>query len=261
MVFNLTWELMMPETLYNSDCLSILQTLDSKSVNLVVTSPPYNMRTRVRNGEYTTRENSEHFSKKYNNFDDALPIDEFESLHSDIIGELLRVSNTIFYNIQIVTGSKEAFFNIIGRYSKNLKDILVWDKGHGQPAMHNGCINRATELLLIFEGDANAGRSLEYYNFDRGTLSDIWRIPRERSVMKGHGAVFPQKLAELAIESFSKDGDIILDPFMGSGTTGVVAKQLGREFIGIELDTEYFKFAKSRIENDVPTVDKSLIEF
>ena len=65
----------------------------------------------------------------------------------------------------------------------------------------------------------------------------------------GHPAVFPEKLAHDHILSWSNEGDTVLDPFMGSGTTGKMAKQLGRNFIGIELDETYYNIAKERIEN------------
>lgn len=228
-------------------CLEKMKEMGDSSVDMVLTSPPYNMRTRVRNGKYTTREHGDHFSKKYSNFDDALSISDFEEFHTNALSEMIRVSSTVFYNIQIVTGSKEAFFKIIGKFATHLKDIIIWDKGHGQPAMHDGCINRASELLLIFENNAKAGRTLSHHNFDRGTLSDIWRIKRERSVVKGHGAVFPVELAETAISSFTKPHTTILDPFMGSGTTGVACVNLERDFIGIEIDPDYFNHAKERI--------------
>jgi site-specific DNA-methyltransferase (adenine-specific) len=238
--------------LFNDDCLKVLPTIPNNSIDLVVTSPPYNMRTRVNNGKYTTREKTNHFSKKYKNFDDALSIDDYYNFHKKIINEMLRISKLIFFNIQIVTGSKEALFKIIGDFNKNIKDIIIWDKGHGQPAMHIGVLNKATELIIMFESNAKAGRCFNTYNFNRGELSDIWRIPRERSITKKHSAIFPLSLAEKAIKNFSKENDIVLDPFMGSGTTGVACKNLKRDFIGIELDQEYFKIAKERIESTNP---------
>lgn len=233
--------------LIHGDCLEAMKLMDNNSVDLVVTSPPYNMRTRVRNGEYTTREKSEHFSKKYKNFDDALSIDEYYDFHKSVIEEMLRLSKVIVYNIQIVTGSKEAIFKIIGNFNKNLKDIVVWDKGHGQPSMHDGVLNRATELILIFESNPKAGRAFQYFNFKRGELSDIWRVNRERSISSSHSASMPLKLAEIAILNFSKENNIVLDPFMGTGTTGVVCKQNNRNFIGIELSNEYYNLSNNRI--------------
>ena len=235
--------------LINDDCLVAMPKLLNDSINLIVTSPPYNMRTRVRNGKYTTRERSEHFSKKYKNFHDALSIDDYYNFHKEVINQMLRVSKIIFYNIQIVTGSKEALFKIIGDFNKNIKDIIVWDKGHGQPSMHTGVLNKATELIIMFESNAKAGRCFNTYNFKRGELDDIWRIPRSRSKTKTHAATFPLALAEKAIVNFSKENDLILDPFMGTGTTGIACKNTKRNFIGIELDQTYFNIAKERINN------------
>ena len=83
------------------------------------------MNLRIRNGQYCSRQIVKEFSTKYEEFDDNLPIDEFYNFHSKVIKELLRVSELIFYNIQIVTGSKRAFFKIIGEYSDFLKDIII----------------------------------------------------------------------------------------------------------------------------------------
>lgn len=237
-------------TLNNIDCLEYMKSLPNNFFDLIVTSPPYNMRTRVRNGEYTTREKSEHFSKKYNNFDDALSIDEYFKFHSEAIKEMLRLSKVIIYNIQIVTGSKEALFKMIGLFHKEIKDIVIWDKGHGQPAMHDGVLNKATELILILEPNAKAGRCFNVFNFERGTLSDIWRIPREQSEVSGHFATYPVRLAETAIINFSKAGDLIFDPFMGTGTTGIAALMHDRKFHGCELDKDYFEAACKRIKSE-----------
>jgi len=237
-------------TLIQGDCLEKMKEIADGSIDLVFTSPPYNMRTRIRNGKYTSREKSENFSKKYSNFGDDLSIDEYYNFHSKVLKEALRISNTVLWNISIVTGSKEAIFKIIGEFSKNIKDLIVWDKGHGQPAMHTGIINRATEIIFIFQNE-KTGRFIENYNWNRGELSDIWRIKPTRSIAKGHGAVFPTELAEKVISNFSKENDTVLDLFMGSGTTGVACKKLNRNFIGIELDKDYFEIAKNRIYDKV----------
>lgn len=73
-----------------------------------------------------------------------------------------------------------------------------------------------------------------------------WYIPPQKGV--GHPAVFPEQLAADHIITWSNPGDTILDPFMGSGTTGVAAKKLGRNFIGFEIDRQYFEIAKERID-------------
>ena len=133
--------------IYNEDCEITLSKMQDKSIHLVITSPPYNMRTRIINGKYTTREKGNHFSKKYQHFEDALPIDEFYILHKRILSELLRVSKVVCYNFQIVTGSKEAFFKIIGDFNTKIKDIIIWDKNNAQPAMHENVLNSVYEMM------------------------------------------------------------------------------------------------------------------
>lgn len=235
--------------LIHGDCLIEMDKLiqEGVKVDLTFTSPPYNMRTRVRNGKYTERETGEHFSKKYSNFSDCLAIGDYYDFHKKALEKMMEMSDIVLWNISIVTGSKEAIFRIIGDFHKQIKDIIVWDKGSGQPAMHSGILNRASELIIIFKKDAKAGRYLEKYKFGRGTVCDIWRIKPTRSTIKGHGAVFPIGLVNKAIDCFTDEGEIVFDPFMGSGTTGVACKNTGRDFIGIELDKEYFQIAEKRI--------------
>lgn len=237
----------MKETIILGDCLEIMSEMTDKSVDLVLTSPPYNMRTRIRNGKYTTREKSDHFSKKYKYFGDDLPIDEFYSFHKKCIIEMLRISKVVIYNFQIVTGSKEAFFKIIGEFNKDIKDIIIWDKGFGQPAMHEKVLSSAYEMLLVMEDDKRCGRLIQNAKFKRGEMQNILRIGRGKKVSNIHSAIFPEKLVEEIIKNFSNEGDIILDPFAGSGTTGKVAKMLNRDFILIEKQPEYFEIAKKRI--------------
>ena len=231
----------------NKDCLEVMKYIPDNSVDLVVTSPPYNMRLRIRNGKYTSREKAEHFSKKYKYFGDDIPIDDFYLLHKQILSELVRVSKIVCYNFQIVTGSKEAFFKIIGDFNKDIKDIMIWDKGHGEPAMHKQILNSAYELILLLEDDKKNGRLITNAKFQRGTLSNIIRVGRGKRVSKDHHAVFPQDLVEILIENFSSEGDIVMDPMCGLGSTCVAAKKLNRSYIGIDISEEYCKLAKERI--------------
>jgi len=234
--------------IYNESCLETLLRIPDKFVDLVITSPPYNMRTRIRNGKYTSREKGEHFSKKYKHFSDDLPIDEFYSFHSKILSELLRVSKIVCYNFQIVTGSKEAFFKIIGDFNKDIKDIIIWDKGMGQPAMHEMVLNSCYEIILILEDDKKAGRVIQNAKFKRGEMNNILRIGRGEKIVEGHNAVFSEILVGKLMKAFSKEFNLIYDPFMGSGTTAIVANKLNRNWIGSEITKEYFELANKRFE-------------
>ena len=233
--------------IYNENCLETLERMSSGFVDLVVTSPPYNMRTRVRNGQYTTREKSNHFCKKYEYFDDAMSIEEFYTFHSSVMQELLRVSKIVCYNIQIVTGSKEAFFMMIGDFSKYIKDIIIWDKTTGQPAMGEKVLNSCYELILILESDGVCGRAIQNAKFNRGSMDNILRLGRGKKITETHGACFPIKMPHLLINAFSDTGNLVYDPFMGSGTTALAAIINKRNYLGSEIAPEYHKMATQRI--------------
>ena len=237
--------------IYREDCLSTLKKIKDNSIDIVVTSPPYNMNLRIRNGKYCSRQIVKEISTKYTEFSDNLPIDEYNQFHTNVLRELLRVSDLIFYNIQIVTGSKRSIFKMIGEFSEYLKEIIVWDKGNGQPAMQQQVLNRRTELILVFEKDYPISRQFRKRgNFKRGTLDDLWLIKRGKKVGgENHGAVFPIELVSTILENFSKEGDVVYDPSMGTGTTAVVAKQLKRKFIGSEISKKYIDIAEERLKN------------
>lgn len=223
--------------------------MKDNSIDCVITSPPYNMNLRIRNGKYCSRQIVKELSTKYSNFDDNLPINEYNELHTNVLKELLRVSKVVFYNIQIVTGSKRSIFKMIGDFHEYLKDIIVWDKGVAQPAMQKQVLNRRTELILVFESDYPISRQFRYANFERGTLSDIWEIKRGKKISKNHGAVFPEELVAKIINNFTNENDIVYDPFMGTGTTAIVCNKLKRKFIGSEISESYIKTINERLKN------------
>lgn len=244
--------------IYNENCLDTLKKMKDNSIDLVITSPPYNMNLRISNGKYHSRQVVKEISTKYIQnsddrgaieFADNLPIDEYNDFHTKVLRELLRVSDLVFYNIQIVTGSKRSVFKMIGEFSNYLKDIIIWDKGHGQPAMLESMLNRRTELILVFENDYPISRQFRKRGqFKRGKLDDIWLIKKTRSKSKSHAAVFPEELVQKIISNFSKEGDIVYDPFMGTGTTAIVAKKFGRKFIGSEISSDYIKISNLRLK-------------
>lgn len=238
----------MINTIFNESCLETMARMPDNYVDLVVTSPPYNMRTRVRNGKYTTHEKSEQFSKKYEHFDDALPVDEFYELHKHVLDGLLRISKIVCYNFQIVTGSKEAFFKLIGDFHMQIKDIIIWDKKVGQPAMHSSVLNSCYEFILILENDGIKGRAISNSYFERGCMNNILRIGKGKKVSSDHSAAFPEELASTLITSFSPSNSVIYDPFMGTGTTAKMAMMNDRKYIGSEISEEYCKIAEERLK-------------
>lgn len=131
-----------------------------------------------------------------------------------------------------------------------LKDIVVWDKVNGQPAMSSGVLNRQSELLLIFDRDNAISRRFECAQFKRGTLNDVWQIKRDNRKGPVHGAVFPAQLVETIISNFTAPGQTLYDPFLGTGTTAIKAKIMKRKFIGSELVDTYFYHALANLTDD-----------
>ena len=239
--------------LMNGDCLKELSNIPDGSVDLVVTSPPYNMNLRISarsdgSYRYHSRQIVKELTTKYESFDDNLPLDDLFEFNKNVIDELLRTSKLVFYNIQLLTGNKPAFLKLMGHYANEIKEVIIWDKVNAQPAIGNCVLNSQFEMILVLSKSDAATRKFNQATFARGTLSNLWHIKRGSKAVKTHGAVFPEELVNTIINNFSSEGDVIMDPFLGTGTTGVAAKSLNRSFIGIELDENYFNIARERID-------------
>ena len=222
---------------YNENCLDTMARMEDNFIDLSITSPPYNMNLRIRNGKYCSRQIVKEFSTKYEGFTDNLTIDKFYNLHYEILKELLRVSKIVFYNFQVVTGSKRAFFKIIGKFSNEIKDIIIWDKINAQPAMQSDVMNSQNEIILIL-GDNPISRKFTNSYFKRGNLSNVWKIKKAKKISKKHSAIFPEELVDKIIKNFSKENDLVYDCFLGIGTTAKMAKVNNRNFIGSEISKE-----------------------
>ena len=231
--------------IHHGNCIDFIQNIPDDYVDTTITSPPYNMMLRAQGEKYVPRKNSA-FATKYSTFTDNLPIEQFYQFHSRMINQMLRITkNQVFYNFAIVTGSKRAFFRILGEYSEYIKEVFVWNKLREQPAINHGVINRRTELIVVFAKTDAIHRAFHTANFDRGTMSDLINITPDRH--PNHGASYPIALMEHLILNFTQPNDIIFDPFMGTGTTAVAAAQLHRRYLGCELDETYIEYAQSRL--------------
>jgi site-specific DNA-methyltransferase (adenine-specific)/modification methylase len=232
--------------IYNENCIDTMARMGDKQVNLVITSPPYNMNLRIRNGKYCSRQIVKEFSTKYSGFNDNMPIDDFFKTHKQILSELIRVSKIVFYNFQVVTGSKRAFFKLIGEFSDEIKDVIIWDKVNAQPAMQSDVMNSQNEIILIL-GDNPISRKFTNSNFKRGEINNVWRIKRGKKISKEHGAVFPEELVNKILKNFTKKNDLVYDPFMGTGTTAKIAKLNKCNYVGSEINENYCKIAEQRL--------------
>lgn len=237
--------------LLHGDCLNLIPSLalSDRRINVVITSPPYNMNLRIRNGTHCSRQIVKEMSTKYENYPDNLDMDSYYKFNKKVISQLLKVSDHVFYNVQFLTGNKSALYRLMGDFSTHLKEFIVWDKVNAEPAIGEGILNSRWEAILVFSADPADAISRKFKNaqFQRGCMQNLLQIKRGKKIESSHGAVFPTELAEALLVNFTKKGDVVLDPFMGTGTTGIVCADHDREFIGIEKDEKYFKIASDRI--------------
>ena len=223
------------------DCIDVVKTISDKSIDLVLTDPPYGV---TKNEE-------------------DISVD---------LSELFRISKGI-----IMTTQQPYTTDVIQQFRKYFKYDLIWDK-----VLSSGFLNanrmplRQHEIILVFgnvqyfpqkvvgEKSHSKGKLKESLNYNYGKHNfvdnsekldnmkhptSIVTFSKPHPSVAQHRTEKPIGLMRWLIKTYSKQEDTILDPFMGSGTTGVACKELDRNFIGIEVKPKYFEIAKKRIDN------------
>ena len=237
------------------DCMEYMAGLEDNAFDICVTSPPYNMNLRVngRGDGYCSRQIIKELSSKYSGFDDNLPMADYQRFLISTVSELLRVSGLVFFNIQMITGNKPALFRFMGHFADQIKELIIWDKCKAQPAIGEGVLNSGYELILVL-GDKPITRAFQSPAFNRGELDNLWRIPSQRSSNINHGASFPLGLVETICNNFGFKGARFFDPFLGTGTSAIAAHYGGFDFVGCELDEDYYNAACERFDNETRQV-------
>ncbi len=235
--------------LFNIDCMEYMKGCEDNAFDICITSPPYNMNLRVnsKGDGYCSRQIIRELSSKYAGFDNNLPMADYERFLMDTMTEILRVSGLVFFNIQMITGNKPALFRFMGHFADQIKELIIWDKCKSQPAIGEGVLNSGYELILVL-GDKPITRAFQSPKFSRGTLENIWRIPSQKSSDKRHSASYPLLLAETIIGNFAPERSKIFDPFLGTGTTAIAAHYANCDFVGCELDEDYYNAAVQRFD-------------
>lgn len=211
------------KSLFWADCFDIFPEMPDKCVDHVFTSPPYN---RKRND-------------KYDNYNDCIS-DYFDFLKRFAI-EAMRLSKKyVFINIQKNYYNKKEVFQFIGEMAPYIVDIVIWEKSNPMPASGFNITN-AYEFFIVL-GDVSLKS-----NFT-GTKNHLTTSVNSK-MPKNHKAVMKKEVAEWFIEKFTRPGEWIFDPFMGVGTTGIVCIEKSRNFVGVELDFEYYSTARNMIQN------------
>lgn len=227
-------------TLYLGDCREILPTLPNASAGVTFTSPPYNLGEGMEHKGGMRRAPGRKWGRLSDGYEgdgDNLPYPEYCSQQREVLTELWRVtSGAIFYNHKprIVKGVARLPFFV----ELPLRQIITWDRGSGFNC-NAGAFAPNCEWVLMYAKPDWRLRDLK-----ASMAGDVWRIPSQPD--PEHPASFPVALPMRAIEAVADR--VILDPYMGSGTTGVAALKLGRSFIGIERNPAFFDLACRRIE-------------
>jgi site-specific DNA-methyltransferase (adenine-specific) len=234
--------------LFNDDCLKVLKSIPEKSVDLIFADPPYNL-----SGEgYLTTQNGKVAKLHKGDWDIIKDIHKF---NEEWIRECVRVlSDTGTIWISGTLHNHPSVGVVLKKLGLWIINDVIWFKRNATPLLSSNRLAPSTELIWV------ASKTKKYlFNYDLAKqinggkqMKNLWEINAERHKTK-HPTEKPESLLQRIILLGSNEGQTVLDPFTGSGTTGIVAKKLNRNFIGIEISKEYFDIATHRInvkEND-----------
>ena len=223
-------EIIRLNTIYNEDCLEGMKRIPDESVDLVVTDPPY-----LINYKTSHRKNKNH------RFNKPILNDNNPEVISEYIKECYRImkENTALY--MFCSFDKVDFFKQELEKYFNIKNMIIWVKNNHTAGDLKAQFGKKYELLFL----VNKGRAL----FNGKRLTDVWNFNRIVGKKQIHKNQKPIELIERCILKHSKDGDVVFDGFMGSGTTAIACLNTNRKYIGFELDETYHKLSLERIEN------------
>ena len=238
------------------DCIQVMRTLPAASVDLVFADPPYNLQL---GGELLRPDNSrvDGVDADWDRFSDFAAYDAFTRAWLTEARRLLKPSGSLW-----VIGSYHNIFRV-GAALQDLEfwilNDVIWRKSNPMPNFRGRRLTNAHETLIWAAPEREGKRyrfnyeALKALNDDVQMRSD-WLIPlctgAERLKLDGrkaHPTQKPEALLHRILVASSQPGDLVLDPFFGSGTTGAVARRLGRRFLGIEREAAYQRLAEARI--------------
>ncbi len=228
-----------------SDLLTIM---DGKKAKMCFTSPPYNMAAGM-----------------YEKYRDNLKSAKYITFNLVVARNIRKVlDGFVFWNLSYNTQTRwewiEIFYKLITECDYNFLENIVWDKDWAMPISHKTGLTRQYEDILLlttedvgYESDfCFVGTTRQKWAFHKKKgrgISNYWRISSQNIQLDNHKACFPVALPSKAIELMSETGDIVIDPFLGSGTTLIACEKLGRRCYGIELDPKYCDVIVNRWEN------------
>ena len=219
-------------SIHQGDCLQVLAQLPDESIDLVVTSPPYNLRNSTGNGSRAW--------PGYDGYTDDLPHEEYVAWQRQCIDEMLRVlkpTGAIFYNHtwRVQDGRFQGRADILDGFP--LRQVIIWHQA-GSVNRNPGYFVPDYEVIYLITKP-------KFRLVNSCTDGAVWRINQEQSGDFPDLPVWPVELPRRAIAA--TNAQIVLDPFIGSGTTAVAAVLEGRDFIGIEQSARHVEIARQRV--------------
>ena len=229
--------------------VDVMKSIPNSSVDLVVTSPPYNLKNSTGNGMKDGRGGK--WSRAallngYSHYNDNMPHDEYVTWQRDCLTEMLRIipdDGAIFYNHKwrVQAGLLQDRHDIVSGFP--VRQIIIWKRKGGINFNPGYFLPTYEVIYLIAKPKFKLAKKANAHG-------DIWEFGQESK--NQHPAPFPVALIERIISS--TNAKTILDPFMGSGTTALAAKNLDRQFIGIDISPEYCEMAQKRLENPMSII-------
>lgn len=214
------------------DCLEVLKDIPDKSIDLVITDPPYKIET---SGAGLYKQHDKRYIKELESMRDGFAV--------EVLDELVRVMQKI--NCYFFCSQKQ-IMPLLDYFVKGKKcnwNLLAWHKTNPVPACGNKYLTD-TEFILFFR---QKGVKV-HGSFNTKRTWYATPLNQKDKKIYGHPTIKPLEIIENLVINSSLEGGQVLDPFMGSGTTGAACKHLRRNFIGIEIDQNYFATAKERID-------------
>lgn len=231
--------------LYNEDCIRAMKRLANDSIDLILTDPPYNLGNFMKGRDTNLKKMRDNFFGAAG-WDD-LSFEDWEKSMDEFFQESQRVlkkgsAMLVFMSIIKV----ETLMRIAERHGLYYKTTGIWHKLNPMPRNMNLHFVNSTEAWIYF----TYGKKTGTFNNDGKVLHDFVETAvvanGERKLGK-HPTQKPVQLMEFFIQVLTNEGDMVLDPFMGSGSAGVAAKRNNRHFTGVEIDEKYFQIATRRI--------------
>ena len=237
----------MPEIrLYNEDCIAAMKKVEDKSISLIVTDPPYNLGNFMKNRDTN-------LSKMRDNFFgsagwDDMEFDEWEKSMDDFFkaaAKVMRKGGTMIVFMAII--KVETIIRLAEKHGFYYKTTGIWHKTNPMPRNMNLHFVNSTEAWIYFTYKTRTGT----FNNSGALIHDFIETsvtPNGERRYGKHPTQKPESLIQHFVEILSNENEWVFYTFMGSGTTCVFAKRKGRNFIGVELNKDYFEIEKSRIE-------------